>query len=121
MTTFCSSKRTSTIARFAVLLIVAALAIAATACDGSRTYQLSISSTSGGSVTVPGEGAFTYDAGAVVELVATAADGYQFDGWTGDTQDIAEPGSHAITITMNGDYSITANFDPRGTPDPSKP
>jgi len=34
-------------------------------------YDLTVSSTEGGSVTEPGEGAFTYDEGTVVDLVAT--------------------------------------------------
>jgi len=105
----------------AVLLIMTILAPSITGCDGSGTYQLSISTTSGGSVTSPGEGAFRYGAGTVVQLMATADDGYEFDGWTGDTQDIADPGSGTTTITMDRDYSITANFDPTSTPGPILP
>jgi hypothetical protein len=91
------------------------------ACGGHDTYQLIISSTAGGSVTVPGEGTFTYGEGTVVNLTATPDDGYEFQRWTGDTQDIADPDSRATTITMNGNYFITANFGPMGPPGPSIP
>jgi hypothetical protein len=121
MGTFRSLKRRSGMTRVTVLLIVAALAIATTACDSSRTYELSISSTSGGSVTVPREGTFTCDAGTVVELVATADAGYKFHAWTGDTEAIADPASAATTITVNGNYFITANFGPTGAHGQSTP
>jgi hypothetical protein len=73
-------------------------------------YDLTTSSTAGGSVTEPGEGLFTYDDGTVVDLVADADEGYRFDEWTGDVEDIADVYDATTTITMNGDYSITANF-----------
>ena len=73
-------------------------------------YDLTISSTAGGSVTTPGEGIFTYDEGTVVDLVATPDAGYRFDEWTGDVSTIADVNDSTTTITMNGDYSITANF-----------
>ena len=71
---------------------------------------IEISSTGGGSVFKPGEGAFTYDAGTEVELIAMSDGFYRFDGWTGDVDTIANVGSPTTTITINGDYSITANF-----------
>ena len=71
---------------------------------------IEISSTGGGSVFKPGEGAFTYDAGTEVELIAMSEGFYRFDGWTGDVDTIANVGSPTTTITINGDYSITANF-----------
>ena len=73
-------------------------------------YDLTISSTAGGSVTTPGEGTFTRDAGTVVNLVASADDGYEFVNWTGDVGTIASGSAATTTITMNGNYSITANF-----------
>lgn len=78
-------------------------------CGGSHT--LNISSTAGGSVTTPGEGIFSYDAGTVLTLVATPDTGYQFTRWTGDLNRVADVYSAATNITMNDDYSITANFD----------
>jgi uncharacterized repeat protein (TIGR02543 family) len=75
-------------------------------------HSLSISSTAGGSVTVPGEGTFSCDEGETVDLVATPDEGYLFAGWTGDADTIANVDSAATTITMNGDCSIVANFEP---------
>ena len=73
-------------------------------------YDLTISSTAGGSVTTPGEGTSTYDEGTVVNLVAEAGEGYYFVEWTGDVDTIANVNAASTTITMNGDYYITANF-----------
>jgi len=100
--------------RAGIFLIVAALVVGFTACDGADTYQLTISSTSGGNVTTPGEGTFTYPAATVVQLVATPDDGYQFHSWTGDIEHITNPNAASTTITMNGNYSITANFQIEG-------
>ncbi len=72
--------------------------------------DLTTDSTGGGSVTTPGEDTFTYDEGTVVDLVAEADEGYRFVNWTGDVGTIADVHAAATTITMNGDYSITANF-----------
>ena len=107
--------------RVTVFVIAAVLAVAATACGDSHTYELSIASTVGGCVTAPGEGAFTCDAGTVVELLATPDAGYEFQAWTGDIQDIADPDSRATTITMNGNYLIMANFGQTGPPGPGVP
>ena len=75
------------------------------------TYDLTVASTAGGSVTDPGEpGPFNYPDGTPVDLLAVADTGYQFANWTGDTADIANANAASTTITMNGNYSITANF-----------
>lgn len=76
----------------------------------SVQYDLSINSTEGGSVTTPGEGTFNYTAGTVVDLVATPVECYRFDRWTGDVGTIADVNAATTNITMNGGYSITANF-----------
>ena len=74
-------------------------------------YSLTISSSFGGSVTTPGEGTFTYSPGAVVSLGAAPDYGYYyFDNWTGDVGTIADVNAPSTTITMNANYSITANF-----------
>jgi hypothetical protein len=73
-------------------------------------YDLTISSAAGGSVTKPGEGTFAYDAGKVVNLVATSDDGYQFDEWTGDVDTVADIDDPTTTITMGADKSLTAIF-----------
>jgi len=73
-------------------------------------YTLSISSSGEGSVTAPGKGLHYYDAGAVVALLVTVADGYEFAGWTGNVGTIADVKAISTTITMNGDYHVLANF-----------
>jgi hypothetical protein len=73
-------------------------------------YSLTISGAEGGWVTTPEEEALPYDSGTIVDLVATPAPGYQFFDWTGDVDTIADTHDAATNITMNGDYSITANF-----------
>ncbi len=73
-------------------------------------YTLTITSGEGGSVTTPVEGAFTYEEGTVVDLVAMAAGGYEFVNWTGDVDTVADVNAASTTITMNGDYSVKANF-----------
>jgi hypothetical protein len=42
--------------------------------------------------------------------VATPDAHYHFTGWTGDTGTIGDANAASTTITMNGDYSVTANF-----------
>jgi parallel beta-helix repeat protein len=72
---------------------------------------LEVSSTGGGSVIRPGEGAFLYDAGTVVELIAMPGSFlYWFDRWTGDVRNIVNVNAPVTNITMNDDYSITASF-----------
>jgi uncharacterized repeat protein (TIGR02543 family) len=76
-------------------------------------HNLTISSTEGGSVVDPGEaGPYTYDEGEVVDLVAQAEQGYQFVSWSGDVDTVADVNDATTTITMNGDYAITAEFAP---------
>jgi hypothetical protein len=73
-------------------------------------YNLSVSSTAGGLVATPGEGTFTYREGTEVTLQATPSEGYAFQAWTGDTEDIADLTSMSVTVIMNSDHSIVANF-----------
>lgn len=75
-------------------------------------YVLTIDSTDGGHVTSPGEGTYVYDAGTVVSLVGEAEEGYAFAEWTGDAGGIAEIDAASTTITINGNYVVTANFGP---------
>jgi alpha-tubulin suppressor-like RCC1 family protein len=84
--------------------------IAGMAGCGQSAYTLTIASTAGGTVTDPGEGIFTYAKGTVVNLVAQASEGYQFAHWMGDVDTIDNRYHASTTITMNGNYFITANF-----------
>jgi arabinogalactan endo-1,4-beta-galactosidase len=98
------------------LAVALILSVGLVGCGGEETpetieYNLTISSTGGGSVTTPGEGTFTYSAGTIVNLVASPDNGYQFVNWTGSTSTIVNVFAASTTITMNGNYSIKANFE----------
>jgi hypothetical protein len=98
-------------ARVCIFLIVVTSIAGMVGCVSSAIeYDLTISSTEGGEVTAPGQGTFAYDEGRDVDLVAEADDGYRFVDWTGDVHDVANVGDATTTITMNDDYSVTANF-----------
>jgi hypothetical protein len=74
-------------------------------------YSLTISSTSGGSVTKPGQGTFVYQGANIVELIAQPDEGYEFVKWTGDVDTMADVNAARTTITINSSCSITANFE----------
>jgi uncharacterized repeat protein (TIGR02543 family) len=84
----------------------------------STQYSLTIDSTVGGEVTTPGEGTFTYEAGMVIDIVAEAEEGYQFVNWTGDVNTTADIDAAETTITMDGNYFVTANFEEISLPPP---
>ncbi|HOI55654.1 MAG TPA: dockerin type I domain-containing protein [Phycisphaerae bacterium] len=56
---------------------------------------------------VHGSGSGVYDDGAVVEIVADYPPA-EFDQWTGDVATVANVLSATTTITMTGDYTVTA-------------
>jgi hypothetical protein len=74
------------------------------------TVLLEMSSTAGGSVTVPGEGVFSYPFGIKVDLVAEPDEGYRFINWSGDVDTVADVNAPSITIIMDSSYSVTASF-----------
>jgi hypothetical protein len=61
-------------------------------------------------VTTPGEATFAYDEGTVVNLKAEPEESCRFVRWIGDVSNVADVSAASTTITMNGDYSITATF-----------
>jgi uncharacterized repeat protein (TIGR02543 family) len=74
------------------------------------TYNLTVASDLKGTVSTPAIGTTTYDCGDIVPIIAVPNAGYTFGGWTGDTATIADATSESTTITIGGDYSITATF-----------
>jgi len=70
-----------------------------------RQYTLTIAAGTGGT-TNPSPGAYTYDSGTAVTIRAIPDTNYRFANWSGDASGIGNP----ITITINSDKSITANF-----------
>jgi uncharacterized repeat protein (TIGR02543 family) len=93
------------------LLTVALIAGMVGCVPGTVQYYLTVSITEGGEVVTPGDGTFTYDEGTVVTLVVFPHTGYHFTSWTGDTGTVADVNAASTTITMNGSYEITANFE----------
>ncbi len=74
-----------------------------TITDTTVYYKLTTTINGEGSVS-PSEG--SYEEGTSVTLTATPDSGYIFSSWSGDTSSTSE----TITITMDADKSITANF-----------
>jgi len=70
-----------------------------------QEYSLTIAAGAGGT-TNPAPGTYTYDVGTDVSITAVPNSGYEFSGWSGDASGTTNP----ITITMNSDKSIEANF-----------
>lgn len=78
---------------------------------GLRT--LTVSSGPGGSIADPGEGVFQYMEGASASVTATAGVNYHFANWTGSAVDagrVANPTAIETAVTMDGDYTLQANF-----------
>ena len=74
--------------------------------------NLTVNTTPGGTVTDPGVGTFPYDTGTVVDLVAEPDQCASFVNWTGEVGMVDDINAATTTITMNDDYTITANFAP---------
>jgi len=71
-------------------------------------HTLTLNGTNGNITTNPNPINGTYDSGSIVELTATPATGYQFDGWSGDITGTTNP----INITVDADKTVTATFSP---------
>jgi len=69
-----------------------------------NTFTLNVNAVNGTVTKVPNQTTFNY--GATVLLTATPNTGYSFTGWTGD----ASGTSNSLTIVMNSNKNITANF-----------
>jgi hypothetical protein len=105
-----SSKKHHYVARVSIFLVTLALIAGMVGCGQSTYYTLTITTTGGGTVTNPSVGTFALEEGNVVNLVATPAAGYRFVNWTGNVGTIGNVTAATTTITMSGNYSITANF-----------
>ena len=77
------------------------------------TYTLTLSSGVGGSVATPREGTHSYERVTPVAVVARFNWGYSFAGWTGTAVDagkVANPNAIMTTVTVDGPYTLHANF-----------
>jgi hypothetical protein len=87
-------------------------------------YNLTISSTAGGSVTIPGEGVFNRYARTVVNLLAEANTGYGFVNWTADpavtfVDATAEETTFAMparNVTVTAHFGVTYNLTMAANP-----
>ena len=76
----------------------------------TTNYTLTMSSTTGGSVT-PAVGAHTYASGTVVNLTATADAGYRFANWTATAGSFGNATFASTNFTMPAqNVTVTANF-----------
>ncbi|MDD5590837.1 MAG: InlB B-repeat-containing protein [Dehalococcoidales bacterium] len=69
-------------------------------------HTLSLGVDGSGSIQ-PAAGSHEYNEGDVVTITATPAEGWQFDGWSGDVSDSE---SAVTTVTVSSDKTVTANF-----------
>jgi len=81
-----------------------AMTVTANFVPSSTTYTLATSGTNGTLTISPVKSA--YNAGESVTITANASTGYKFSGWSGDATGSTNP----LTVTMNGDKTITASF-----------
>lgn len=99
---------------FIMTLLLAAFALMSAA--QAATHTLTISAEHGSVAATPQKA--SYNDGEVVQLVARPETGYCFTGWSGAVRG-KQP---ALTVTMNGNKSITASFGtwqpPVGIPAP---
>jgi predicted outer membrane repeat protein len=83
--------------------------------DAYLQWTLTVSSTAGGSVEVPGDGVFAYDYGGIRPVTARPDPGYHFVFWTGTAVDarwIANPTAAETTVNLWGDQTLVAHFAP---------
>lgn len=80
--------------------------------SGVKKYNLTTTTSGNGSITKSPDAA-SYGNGSSVVLTATPASGQQFSSWSGAVTGTANP----VTIVMNSDKSVTANFQPVSTSD----
>jgi len=69
-------------------------------------HRLTLSSSRGGSVVVPGEGEYWYPQEACVQIEAQADPGYKFAGWSGTCPSAENP----LLITMDRQQRMEAHF-----------
>ena len=92
--------------------------------SGATLRTLTTSSTSGGYLTIPGEGAYDYSDGTNANIVAVASSNYDFVNWTGTAVTagkVADANAASTTVTADADYTLMANFANFAEPDLTAP
>jgi hypothetical protein len=103
---------------FAVMAAVLVLSAFAGGC-GKKKYSLTIN-VIGQGTTVPASGSRTYNEGTIVEISAIPAasdnqsmqETWRVDDWSGDASGV----DATISVTMDGDKSVTARFSATVSP-----
>ncbi len=94
------------------IIFLVSLAAVMVACESTpEEYNLTIVSTEGGSVISPDEGTFAFKAGMEVNLTASPEKDYRFVRWTGDVDTVEDVYGSLTSITIKGNYVITAEFE----------
>jgi uncharacterized repeat protein (TIGR02543 family) len=81
----------------------------------AASYTLAVDASGNGS-TSPAPGAHTYAPGAAVQVTATPTGGATFAGWSGAATGTGNP----VTVTMDGDKTLTATFSGGSTGLPAR-
>jgi len=108
-----SSRKNRYLTIINIFLVMTALITGMVGCGGGGYLTLTITSTEGGTVTVPGEGTFNIFAPQCcpqIDLVAEADEGHCFVKWTSNEYPPEAPLAAVTYIVMGRDISITANF-----------
>jgi PKD repeat protein len=84
--------------------------------ENQYILTISVDPPEGGSVTLDPAGG-VYDEGTEVTVTAVPALGYEFSHWSGDASGSDNP----ITVIMDSDKAVTANFAVPTTPQPAVP
>lgn len=87
------------------IIVVIAITIPRETTPSTETYTLTININPSGAGSISPSGG-EYESGVQVTLTASPASGYTFDHWSGD----ASGTTSTITITMDSDKSLFANF-----------
>jgi hypothetical protein len=96
-----------------VAIIVAVLLFHFAPWKQRYTLSVDINPPQAGSVSPAGG---EYESDVMVTLTANPANGYRFVYWTGNVSTIDDVNAATTTITMNDNYSITANFEEEAAP-----
>jgi hypothetical protein len=86
----------------------------------ARLFSLATMVIGEGTINIP-EGITDYPEATSVSIVATPAPGWEFSHWSGDITGIADLNSNSITINVDREYSIFANFVKLETPTTTPP
>lgn len=90
-------------------LQIAGSNVSAGSCTQATYYNLTVSTSGSGTVS---QSSGSFAAGTVLSLTATPSSGYLFTGWSGDASGTSNP----LSLTMNANKNITANFSAVSNP-----